>query len=158
MKTSIIIGIILLVVVLGILGFQYLPWIHKNNTSWLKNLRYSQGDWGWSYGYHYDIKFKNGIYLLTFEQTFPESDKKEKNLTSDEVQQIETILVKGDFAQRNGFDENDTNVMDGSSWSLHYTYKDWEEIKAHGYESYPHDFSKISMLTSYLDELLQNEE
>ena len=154
-----ILGIVLLMGLCTFVGIKYFPWEPKMNLSGLKKMWYSEGDGGWSYGYHYDLKEKEGTYLLTFEQSFPDPYKKEKNLTADEVKKLEEVIYNGAFSQRNGFEKDNTDVLDGSSWSLNIRYQDGEQISAHGYESYPDDFwKKIPLLTSCLEEFLKNTE
>ena len=87
-----ILGIVLLMGLCTFVGIKYFPWEPKMNLSGLKKMWYSEGDGGWSYWYHYDLKEKEGTYLLTFEQSFPDPYKKEKNLTADEVKKLEEVI------------------------------------------------------------------
>ena len=150
--------VISLVVLCGIwcfFWFRCFTWEPQMNASWLKSFWFSEGDGWWSYGYHYTLREKEWNYSLVYEQIAPEQYTREKNLTVEEVKKLEDELYRWQFSEWNGFEKDNPDVLDGSSWSLNIRYHDGQEVRAHGYESYPDDFwNKTSHLTSFLNELL----
>ena len=157
MKTShfLIIGGILLVIV-GICWWYLQE--RKTFEGDITRLYFSEGDGGRSYGYHYTLKKqKDEKILLQYEQSFPEEETKEKELTEAQLQELTKKVNTSEVLSWDGFNKDNTNVLDGSSRSLDITYENGDEMRAHGYERYPRNFYEqksiiVSALLSLLDE------
>lgn len=119
---------------------------------------FSEWDGGRSYGYNYELKKqKDGKITLQYEKSFPEKEEQSVEITEEQLKEFTEKINNSEILSRDGFDKVDTNVLDGSSWTIHIVYENKEEIKAHGYESYPRRFSEntkiiISAFSAFLSD------
>ena len=109
-------------------------------------------------GYHmyaytiYDIEYKDGKYMASIKPTdVPDEEKKEVELSSEVVTNIEKKLTEYKVSKWDGFNESDHGVLDGNSFSFSLKYENEESISAHGYMRWPDNYRDVR---NYLDEVL----
>lgn len=154
MKTkAIIIGIIILLVIY-ISVVIFLSFFKKESKiEKLQSLRFT-----YSTGYHinayviYEINLIDGKYIASIKPTdLDDEEKKEYELSKDEVKEIINKLNEYNVINWNGFRKTNKNVLDGNSFSLYIKYSGDESISASGYMMWPKNYREVC---SYLDEKL----
>ena len=106
----------------------------------------------------YAVDEKEGKYIATIKPNeIPDDDAKEIEIDENILNKIVEILNKYDVSSWDNFHENDTNVLDGDSFSLYLKMKDKEEINASGYMRYPKNYANVrGELDSIFNDLYKN--
>ena len=106
------------------------------------NFSYSVGTYmNASYNYGLELK-KDGRYVLSYKPAgVSEEDKMEKEISKDDVLELEKILIKNNISKWDGFHKTDSNVLDGNDFFLNYYRDDSQSISASGYMKYPSGYN-----------------
>ena len=150
---TIIIGVIILLViyVVVVILSSFLKKDEKINK--LNSLRFT-----YSTGYHinayviYEISLVEGKYSASIKPTdLPDEDKKEYELSKEEVNTVIKKLNEYKIISWNGFRKTDKYVLDGNSFSMYIIYDGDKTISASGYMMWPNNYRNVR---DYLDEKL----
>ena len=94
---------------------------------------------------HYELNSENGSYTAVVK---PEGVKEAKSRTvavdGSFVEKLENVLNEHNIADWNGFDEQDTDVMDGIGFVLRVVMKDGTKIEAGGYMEWPEGYNEAA--------------
>ncbi|MBQ9314405.1 MAG: hypothetical protein IJ220_05350 [Clostridia bacterium] len=71
------------------------------------------------------------------------------------LKELEKIIRDNHLALWNGFEQSNSNVMDGNNFTLRITYKNGQSISANGYMMYPQGYQKVE---TELDEFFKTVE
>ena len=156
MKKVLIIVSVLLIVLLG--GLMIILKRDVKEISSLKSLEYSYSAGMTVNGYsRYKVECNDKCIALIKPVNLAEEEKKEIELTNDQVAVIEELLKKYEVNKWDGFNKSDANVLDGSSFSISIVMKNGDIISAHGYMKWPDNFREVSStLDSFFEELYNN--
>ena len=106
------------------------------------NLSYSTGT-SVDSNVYYKIEKKENKYILTIKpNNIPDEKEKKIELTKKQIEEIENILNENKVSTWDGFYENDTNVLDGDSFSFSLKSKN-TKIQASGYMKWPETYGKV---------------
>lgn len=106
----------------------------------------------------YAVDEKEGKYIAAIKPNeIPDDDEKEIEIDENILNKIVEILNKYDVSSWNDFHENDTNVLDGDSFSFYLRTNDKETINASGYMRYPKNYLNVKKeLDSIFNDLYNN--
>ena len=148
----IIIGIILLAAL-----FIFLETLNKKNVEMkgIKSMRftYTKGYMANAYVI-YEIEYKDGKYISKIK---PYGVSEEETITKEVdikfISKMQEIFNKYEVYKWNGFNKNNKDVLDGDSFSFNLSTIDNGDITAHGYMSWPKNYSEVK---SELDNLFES--
>jgi hypothetical protein len=105
----------------------------------------------------YQIDKKDGKYIATIKQHGePEDDAKEIEISSNKMQELESILNKYKVNEWNGFNKTDKNVLDGDSFSFSLRTEEGNSISASGYMKWPENYkSVVGELETFFGEIIK---
>lgn len=135
--------IIIILLIIGITLF------FKRSTKKIENIKsfefiYSSGMEIYSY-VDYKVDCKNNKCIAAIKPSgVPEEKSKTKELTKEELQELEDLLKKYKVERWDGFQKYNRNIMDGSSFNLHINMENNESIDASGYMKWPKNFKEVS--------------
>ena len=143
-KTFIIIGIAIVLIAIMIVLCIILN-NKKVKISEIKNFSFS-----YTQGYminssiRYNLEYKDDKYIATVKPYgIPDEEAREIKVSDDFVKEIEEILSKYEVNSWNGFNKSDKYVLDGDSFSCFIDFKNGESVSAHGYMSWPKNYSSV---------------
>ena len=92
----------------------------------------------------YTLEYRDNKYIATVKPYgIPDEEAREIKVSDDFVKEIEEILSKYEVNSWNGFSKSDKYVLDGDSFSCFIDYKNGESVSAHGYMSWPKNYSSV---------------
>ena len=121
--------------------------INKNieieNTKKFK-FSYSVGNYMYS-DYCYELELNSeDKYIISYKPVgISDENKFQKEITKEQVLELEEILKRNKISKWNGFKKADKNVLDGYSFDLHYRKQNDENIDASGYMKYPKGYKEF---------------
>lgn len=149
----IISAIIILLLIISVLIVLLLPRIKDKKIENINHFRFT-----YTTGYHmnasveYEIDLVNEKYIVKVKPTdLPEEDKKEYELSKDQIKEIENKLNEYHVSRWNGFNKSNKYVLDGDSFSFNIRMNNDETIEASGYMMWPTNYREVK---NYLDNTL----
>ena len=65
-----------------------------------------------------------------------------QEISDDKLEELSRIINDNKIYEWNGFGKSEDGILDGYTFELEIKYKDGKEVKAHGYEEYPDNYSE----------------
>ena len=65
-----------------------------------------------------------------------------QEISDDKLEELSRIINDNKIYEWNGFGKSEDGILDGYTFELEIKYKDGKEVKAHGYEKYPGNYSE----------------
>ena len=123
--------------------------IDSNITSFSYNLDYGLG------GYcSYNIELKDEKVWYHSECLGTQESLVDKEIDKSKLEELKGIINESKVYKWDGFNKSNSNVMDGSGFTLAVHYANDESISAHGYMRFPSNYSEVKgKLLDFLDKL-----
>ena len=91
----------------------------------------------------YELDCKDKCIAIIKQYGKSEEESVEVEIDSDILNKIIDVLNKYDVIKWDGFHKNDKGVLDGDSFSLHFTYNQEKKVSASGYMMWPENYSEV---------------
>lgn len=115
--------------------------------------KYEYGSYGGGY-YDYTINSEVGKMIFTAKGYNGVELNISKEINKSKLEELSKIIVDQSIDKWNGFDNSDSNAMDGYSFELKVDYKNGDEITANGYMKYPPNYETAHQkLVSFLESI-----
>lgn len=139
--------VVIILVVLLILGLLIFILCNKKEKEKIKSI--SSLSFFYTNGYaintdtRYEIDCKDNCIAIIKQYGKSEEESVEVEIDSDILNKIIDVLNKYDVIKWDGFHKNDKGVLDGDSFSLHFTYNQEKKVSASGYMMWPTNYRNV---------------
>lgn len=139
-KNIMVIGIVLILIF--IILFLFLNREVKIQN--IKSFRYFQ--YG---GFHindrisYEIQCEDKRLATILEYGVPEDEAFVVEVSSENIEKLENILVKYHVGRWDGFSKKDKHIMDGNGFTLEISMEDGKQVLADGYMKWPKNYDEV---------------
>lgn len=142
-KYIVLIGIILLLV----LGVLFILVHNKKVKEKIESI--SSFSFFYTNGYainsdiRYEIDCKKECIAIIKQYGKDEDEKVEAKIDDETLNKIVEVLNRFDVLKWDRFSKSDKNVLDGDSFSMHFTYNDGKRVSANGYMVWPANYRNV---------------
>ncbi len=91
----------------------------------------------------YEIDCKDKCIAIVKPYGKSDDEKIEVEINKETLNEIIDVLNKYDVIKWNGFSKSDHDVLDGDSFSMHFTYNDGKRVSASGYMMWPENYREV---------------
>ncbi len=141
MKNIIIVITIIILLLIGVVCFYLL---RDYEVTSFKSMHYSSSSWGSIYDtVRYDIVCDKKCSATVKPAGMADEDAKTFDLDKRTVNKIVKIFDKYHVNRWDGFDKNDPNVLDGTSFMFNLKLDDNKTISASGYMKFPNNYHEV---------------
>ena len=91
----------------------------------------------------YEIDCKDRCVAIIKQYGKSEEETVEVDINNDTLDKVIDLLNKYDVIKWDGFSESDQYVLDGDSFSMHFTYNIDKRVSASGYMAWPDNYTEV---------------
>ena len=110
-------------------------------TAKIESFSYNYGSYHGGYHY-YSIEEEDGRMMINGAGGNGIELNLSKEISDDKLEELSRIINDNKIYEWNGFSGSEDGILDGYDFELEIKYKDGKEVKAHGYEEYPNNYSE----------------
>lgn len=144
MKMKYVVIILVVLLILGLLIFILCNKKEKEKIESISSLSffYTNG-YAINTDTRYEIDCKDKCIAIIKQYGKSEEETVEVEIDSNTMNKIIDLLNKYDVIKWDGFSKSDHGVLDGDSFSMHFTYNDEKRVSASGYMMWPKNYREV---------------